>query len=78
MTANLALNPLLGVRENPKFVFWLMDAQDRRIADVSDWVESGDLTLSTDRLGGSGSITITDPGIDWMSHRLQIVYDPGA
>lgn len=71
------MSSLTQARTNPHFSFGLLDSNDQPIRDIGEFVTGGDLTLSTDRLGGSGTIQLSDPGIDFQSHRIQISYDPG-
>ena len=68
---------LTGNRTLPRFIFMLLDEEDRQLQDITASILGGDLTLSSDRLGGSGNLSLIDPGIDFGSHRLLISYDPG-
>lgn len=63
----------------PTWRFRLLDRDDHDLG-VLDGVKGGSVEVAAlSRLGGSASITIDDrgQGIDWMSHRLQVVYNPG-
>ena len=72
------MSGLTGARENPRFRFMLLDSTDADIRDVSDQIIGGSLSLTTGRLGGSGSLQLDDAGIDFGSQRLRISYDPGV
>lgn len=63
----------------PRWRFRLLDRADQELG-LLDGVKGGSVdTVALSRLGGSGSLTIDERGqdIDWMSHRVQCVYDPG-
>ena len=64
---------------NPKWLFELLDGEDRPLGAL-DGVLGGRVTVAAlARLGGSGTLTIAErgQGIDWMSHRVRVTYDPG-
>ncbi|MBL5974792.1 MAG: hypothetical protein D3X82_13785 [Candidatus Leucobacter sulfamidivorax] len=63
----------------PRWRFRLLDSQDQDLG-LLDGVKGGNCeVVALSRLGGSGSLTIDGRGqdIDWMRHRVQMVYDPG-
>lgn len=65
---------------NPSWSFLLLDSEDRQIGTIGE-VSGGrwDVGALT-RLGGSASLSLdyrTGQDIDWMSDRVQAVYDPG-
>ncbi|MGW9021257.1 hypothetical protein ACWGOE_07235 [Leucobacter chromiiresistens] len=63
----------------PRWRYMLLDATDVPLRAI-DGVSGGSCEVAaTTRLGGSASLTIDERGqeIDWMSHRVQIIYDPG-
>ena len=60
--------------------FWLLDRDDQPL-HLLDGVNGGRMeVVARDTLGGSGSISIDErgQGIDWMSHRIQAVYNNGV
>lgn len=70
--------PLHGPR-SPRWRYTLLDATDQPLRRL-DGVTGGSCEVAaTTRLGGSASLTIDErgQGIDWMSHRVEIAYDPG-
>lgn len=64
----------------PSWTYWLLDKHDNPLK-VLDGVHPGGTVeaVALSRLGGSGALTVDERGqqIDWMSHRVQVVYDPG-
>lgn len=63
----------------PRWRYTLLDAADVELRTL-DGVTGGSCEVAaTTRLGGSASLTIDErgQGIDWMSHRVRITYDPG-
>lgn len=70
---------ITGAR-SPRWVFELLNSADEPIR-VLDGVTGGGCEVSaTTRLGGSADLSIveTGQGIDWMSHRVSVSYDPGT
>lgn len=65
----------------PRWSFQLLDRSDWELGELDGALtSSGSIELvALSRLGGSGKLTLADVGqtIDWMSHRVQAVYDPG-
>lgn len=65
----------------PRWSFRLLDRSDWDLGELDGVsTEVGQVELrALSRLGGSGSLTIADRGqaIDWMTHRVQAIYDPG-
>lgn len=62
----------------PSWRVLLLDGADRPLRQLD--VSGGSVELvALSRLGGSGVLELPDRGgaIDWMSHRVQVVYDPG-
>lgn len=69
---------LTGARR-PRWRYLLLDSADQPIGNL-DGVSGGTCEVAaTTRLGGTASVTIDErgQGIDWMAHRMQIIYDPG-
>lgn len=69
---------MIGARQ-PRWRFTLLDRNDQPLRRL-DGVTGGDVKVEAlTRLGGSGSLALDErgQGIDWMSHRVQAVYDPG-
>lgn len=63
----------------PRWSYLLLDREDRPLGTL-DGVLGGSVEVAAlSRLGGSGSLTVDERGqtIDWMSHRVQCIYDPG-
>lgn len=63
----------------PRWSFQLLDREDRPLG-ILDGVTGGSVeVVALSRLGGSGSLAIDErgQGIDWMSNRVQCLYDPG-
>lgn len=67
---------MFGSRK-PRWKVWLLDSVDNRVR-VLDRVEGGAVSVvAQSRLGGSGSLTLSEE-LDWLSGRVQVVYDPGT
>jgi len=63
----------------PSWRFELLDRHDVPLDDL-DGVSACKIELAAlSRLGGSGSLTLTERGqsVDWLSHRVRVLYDPG-
>lgn len=72
------MQALHGARR-PRWRYTLLDATDQPLRPL-DGVTAGSLEVAaTTRLGGSAQLSIDErgQGIDWMSHRVQVAYDPG-
>lgn len=63
----------------PSWRYTLLDAEDRPLGRLLGVSGGRCEVVAASRLGGSAQLTIDDRGqtIDWMSHRVQIIYDPG-
>lgn len=69
---------MIGPRA-PRWKLWLLDSTDTPLR-LLDGVSGGGVeTKALSRLGGSGTLQLDERGqdVDWMSHRVQAVYDPG-
>lgn len=70
----------LAGHRRPRWRVELLDHDDN-ILDVLGGVSGLSVEIAaTERLGGSASLTLDDVGhnIDWMQHRIRIVYNPGV
>lgn len=69
---------LHGAR-SPQWKFMLLDRQDRPLRELEGVDGGGGEVVAQSRLGGSASLIIDERGqaIDWQSHRVQAIYDPG-
>lgn len=63
----------------PRWSYRLLDSSDRDLGAL-EGVSGGSVELNAaSRLGGHGTLKIreTRQEIDWMQHRVQVIYDPG-
>lgn len=69
---------LHGARQ-PRWQFTLLDRYDRPLRSLDGVTGGSREVVAQARLGGSASLTIDERGqaIDWLSHRVQVTYDPG-
>ena len=69
---------LQGAR-SPRWSFMLLDRYDRTLRLLDGVTGGSGEVVAQARLGGSASLRIDERGqhIDWQSHRVQAVYDPG-
>lgn len=68
-----------GQPRKPSWRFLLLDNRDRELG-LLDGVKGGSIEVAAlSRLGGNGQLQIDERGqdIDWLSHRVQVVYNPG-
>lgn len=70
-------NPAWGLPRNPAWHVELLDHKDRPLGSISDRVTGGTINLTTDRLGGSGTLLLDDVEvIDFRNHRARMIFDP--
>ena len=70
---------LTGARK-PRWSYMLLNSEDEPLGAL-DGVSGGSLEVNANsRLGGSASLTIDErgQGIDWLTHRVKVTYDPGT
>lgn len=69
---------MLGHR-TPSWSFMLLDHEDRPLRLLDGVTGGSGEIVAQARLGGSASLTIDESGqgIDWMRHRVQVIYNPG-
>lgn len=73
------VDTLLTGHRSPRWEHWLLDRNDQQVK-LLDGVTGGGCTVAAlSRLGTAGNLTIDDRGqeIDWLTHRVQSIYDPG-
>lgn len=72
---------MFHLHRSPRWRHVLLDGEDRPLRDL-DGITGGRVeAVALSRLGGSGSLSLDDREhpieIDWLSHRVQSIYDPG-
>lgn len=70
---------MLHTARQPRWSFMLLDHQDRPLGLLDGVLGGSREVVAQSRLGGSASLTLDERGqhIDWLSHRVQVSYDPG-
>lgn len=71
---------LLAGPRSPRWVFELLNSSDEPLGALDGVKDASFEIATTERLGGSASITLDDRGqdIDWLTHRVRATYDPGT